>query len=70
MLAKYCKGDEIKEDEMCRTRITDGEMQTAYKTLVIKPERKTPLDKHRFRHEGNMWSLNIRRAEVDCINLA
>jgi hypothetical protein len=54
LLAKYCLGNQKKEDEVGGACATYGEDRNIYWVLVGKPEGKRPLERH-----GHKWEDNI-----------
>jgi hypothetical protein len=59
---KHSGNDQVKEDEMCRVRSTNGGDQ--YRILVGKPEGKRPLGRPRRRWVDNI-KIDVREIGWD-----
>jgi hypothetical protein len=62
LLTKYCSGDQIEKNEMCRACSMYGERRGVYRVLVEKPEGKRPLGRPMHSWEDN---INMDLEEVE-----
>jgi len=60
VLASYCYGYQMKEDQMDGVRSTHWMRRNAYKVLVVKAERKRFLGRTSFRH-GDSIQVGLKR---------